>query len=172
MPLKGIAQAGDIVVIRKNGQGIKTFMKGLYTTFKTSTGYWVNAYISDIKNDSVYFKEVIVRQVPTQWGVSRLDTMATIITGLHYLDIVAIPKKRAPFSFIKNGTLFMAAGGGYVALNIVNSAILHYPIFSKQNTPALLTGIAVFGIGKLMHKLHKNVISVGKTYSIHYIKIK
>lgn len=161
-----------MIVIKKNGQSVKTLIKGLYATFKTTTGDWVNAYIYDVKNDSLFFKDIIVRQVPTQWGVPKMDTMATIIRGLHFQDIASVPKRREPFSFIRNGTLFMIGGAGYVGLNVANSAILHYPVFGKDNLPGLAIGAGVFGIGKLMQKLHKDVITVGKKYTIHYIKLK
>ena len=159
-------------MIKHKGQSVKTFMKGLYATFKTTSGGWVNAYVYDLKNDSIFFKDVIVRQVPTQWGVPKMDTMATIIRGLHYQEIASVPKRRESFSFIRNGTLFMIGGAGFVGLNVVNSAILHYPVFDKQNVPGLVAGAGVFGIGKLMQKLHKDVVTVGKKYTIHYIKLK
>jgi hypothetical protein len=166
------AQTGDMIVIKKNEQTIKTFMKGLYASFKTTSGNWVNAYIYDLRNDSIFFKDVIVRQMPTQWGVYRMDTMATVIRGLHYEEIASIPKRNESFSFIKNGTLFMIGGAGYVGLNVVNSAILKYPVLDKRNIPGLVAGAGVFGIGKLMQKLHKNIITVGKKYTLHYIKLK
>ena len=168
-----VGQTGDMIVIKKKGQSVKTFMKGLYASFKTVHGQWINAYVHDLRNDSLFYKEVIVRQVPTQWGVSRMDTMATLYHGLHYTDIVAIPKRRESFAFIRNGSLFMLGGAGFVGLNVVNSAILKYPVFGEDNLPALLTGAGVFGFGLLLQKLHKDVITVGKQkYTIHYLKLK
>jgi hypothetical protein len=167
-----IAQTGNMIVIKKGEQRVKTFMKGLTATFRTTTGDWVNATIHDLKNDSIFFKDIIVRQVATQWGVPRMDTMATIIRGMHYQDIAAVPKRRESFSFIRNGTLFMIGGAGYVGLNVINSAILKYPVFDKENLPGLAAGAGIFGVGKLMQKLHKDIITVGKKYTIHYIKLK
>ena len=168
-----LAQTGDMIIIKKNGVTAKTFMKGLYASFQTTYGDWLNVHVHDVKNDSIFYKEVIVRRVPTQWGVSRMDTMATLIRGMHYTDIVAVPKRREPFSFIRNGTLFMIGGGCFVGLNVANSAILGYPVFGKDNLPGLLVGAGVFGVGKLLQKTHKNIITVGKkNYTIHYVKLK
>jgi hypothetical protein len=166
------AQTGDMIVIKKDGKGVKTFMKGLVATFKTTSGNWVNAQVYDLRNDSIFFKDIIVRQVPTQWGVPRLDTMATVIRGLHYEEISSIPKRAESFSFVRNGTLFMIGGAGYVGLNVVNSAIVPYPLFSKDNTPGLIAGAGVFGLGKLMQKLNKSEITVGKKYTLYYLKLR
>jgi hypothetical protein len=101
-----------------------------------------------------------------------MDTMATIIRGIHYRDIAAVPKRQESFSYMRNGTFLMIGGAGYVGLNVINSAIVKYPVFAKDNIPRLAAGAGVFGVGKLIQKLHKDVITVGKKYTIHYIKLK
>jgi hypothetical protein len=166
------AQTGDMIVIKRKGVSVKTFMKGLYATFRTTGGEFINAQIYDLKNDSIYFKEIIVRQVPTQWGVSRMDTMATVYRGLHYTEIASVPKRKQSFSYLRNGTLLMIGGAGYVGLNVVNSAIVKYPLFSKENAPRLIGGAAAFAVGKLMQKLYKSEIKIGRKNTLHYLKLK
>jgi hypothetical protein len=163
-------QAGDFIVIRKKDQTIRTFFNGSVMRFSTVNGEWFDGRVVDIKNDSLFFREVVVRQVPTPWGVSRLDTMTTYIRKVHYSDIAAIPRRSESFGYIKNGTLLMIGGAGYMALNTVNSAYQHYPLFGRDNLPGLIAAAGVFAIGKTMHKLHKPYLVIGKKYTVRYIK--
>ena len=96
--------------------------------------------------------------------------MSSYIKKVHYNDIVAIPKKHESFSYIKNGTLFMIGGGGYILLNVVNSAYLHYAVFGKKNLPGILAATGTFGAGYLLKKLHKRYITIGNRYSVEYVK--
>lgn len=164
------SQTGDFIVIKKNNQTVKTFFTGSNARFKTISGQWFDGNIIDIRNDSLFFREVIVQQVPTPWGVPRLDTMTTFVRRIYYKDIIAIPKRSESFTYIKNGVLLMVLGGGYAGLNIINSGYQHYAPFGKDNLPNLLTAAGVFGVGKLMQKRHKPYVQIGGKYSMRYIK--
>jgi hypothetical protein len=149
---------------------MRTFLKGSYATFLTSTNGWVQSRIIDIKNDSVLFREVIVRQVATPWGVPNLDTIATPLVSIHYSDIIGVPRGKESFSYIKNGTLPMIGGAGYILLNLVNGAYLNFSPFSKQNLPGVAVATGVFAAGFLLNKLHKPYIKFDKKYSLEYIR--
>lgn len=169
--LEGICQAADFVVVKKKGRSYKTFLKGTYTSFFTTEGEYIQGRILDIRNDSLFFREIIIRQVPTQWGVTRLDTVATPVRSIHYQNIRAIPRQDHSFSYIKNGTLLMIGGGGYILLNLVNGAYLHDPPFSKKNLPGMATATGVLAAGFVMSKLHKPSLRIEKKYTIHYINL-
>ena len=166
------AQTGDMIVLKKKNQTVKTFMKGVPATFVTTSGNLISVFVQDVKNDSLYYKEVIVRQVPTQWGVSKPDTMATLIRGIHYQEIAAVPKRWQSFSYIRDGSIFMIGGAGYLALNVANTIIGSEKLFDKENIPRLVGGAAAFGVGKLMQTLNKKEMVVGKKYTLQYIKLK
>ncbi len=164
------SQAGDFVVIKHKHQSVRTFFIGSLAQFQTNTGEWFNGRIVNIKNDSLFFREVIVRQVPTPWGVTRLDTMTTFTRKIHFSEIVAVPRKAQSFGYIKNGSLFMIGGGGFIGLNLINSIQQRYPPFGKDNLPNLLIAGGVFALGKTMQKLHRPFLTMGKKYKVVYIK--
>jgi hypothetical protein len=165
------SQAGDFIVIRKNNQNIRTFLKGSLIRFITKAGEPIESKILDIRHDSLFFKEVILQRVGTPWGVGRLDTVATPIRQIHYTEIGAVPRKNEAFSYIKNGSLLMIGSGGYIILNVINGAYMHYPPLGKKNRPGLLAAASVFAVGFLQSKLHKPYLEIGKKYSVEYIKL-
>lgn len=165
------AQSSDFIVVKKNGQNFKSFFKGAYATFQINKNEWIASRIADIKNDSIFFREVMVRQVATPWGVPKLDTMTTSLRKIHYHDITAVPRRNESFTFIKDGTLLMMGGGGYMLLNIVNGSYLHYAILGKENLPGLLVATGVFGTGLLLKKLRKPYLLTGKKYRVEYIRM-
>jgi hypothetical protein len=144
-------------------------MGGSMANYQTADGEWFNARIERIGSDSIFFREVMVRQVGTPWGVAKLDTMTTYIRRIYYKDITAIPRQRDGFGFAKNGALFMLAGGGYTALNLINSGYLKYAPFGSENLPQLLTGTGIFATGYLLNRLHKPYLQMGKKYHVEYI---
>jgi len=163
-------QAGDFVLVQKNGRTVKNFFKGANVRFATVGGKWYDARIEKISNDSIFFKEVIIQQVGTSFGVARLDTMTTYMQKVHYRDIVAIPRRKESFSYVKNGTLFMLGGAGYAALNLINSASQAYAPFGRDNLPLLGTAAGVFLVGKVLKKTHRYYLPIGKKYTLRYIR--
>ncbi len=163
------SQAGDFLVIRKNGHSVKTIFGGSMVTFRTTDGEWFNGRVERIDHDSIFFREVIVRQVGTPWGVARLDTMTTFIRKIHYNEVAAIPRRKASFTYIKNGSLLMIGAAGYLALNLVNSSSQHYSFTSRENLKGVYIAGGAFGVGKLLHTLRKPYLFIGKKYSAHYI---
>jgi hypothetical protein len=164
------AQKGDFITIRKKGQTFKTLFTGSMVHFRSVTGDWYNGRIVDIANDTIFFREVIVQQVPTPWGVSRLDTMTTFIRKIHYHDIAAIPRRETSFGYIKNGSLQMIGGAGYMGLNLINSGIQHYAPFGRENRGQLIAAAGVFAVGKLLHTLRKPFLLIGEKYTLTYVK--
>lgn len=164
------SQAGDFVVIKNKNQTVRTFFRGSVAQFQTNTGEWFNGKIVNIQNDSLFFREIIVRQMPTPWGVYRLDTMTTFTRKILFTDIVAIPRKTESFRYIKNGSLLMIGGGGFIGLNLINSIQQRYAPLGKDNLPNLLVAASAFALGKTMQKLRKPYIIMGKKYKVVYIK--
>lgn len=165
------AQAqGDMLVIKKNDISFKTFIAGSYVSFITTNGEAISTNISSIKNDSIFFKELVVRQVMTQFGVPRLDTMASLLRGIHYSEIAAIPKPRK-FSELTVAKLLMVGGAGYLAVNMINSIYLRYPPFAKDNLSNILPAVGAFATGFAVNKLSSRYYIIGKKFSMHYVKL-
>ena len=169
LTLKSYAQIGDMIAIKKKNRTIQSFYKGAQVSFINTNGEWVNCRVSEVRDDSLFYNDIIIRQTATQWGGLRLDTFTLKKQGIHFSEIAGIPRKKESFTFIKNGSIFMIGGAGYIGLNLVNSVYLKDPPLGKDNLPNLLIASGVFGIGKLMNVLRKPYLRVGKKYSVHYI---
>lgn len=168
---EGFSQAGDFISVKKNGRSYTSFYKGAHVRFFTTDGAFVEAFVADIRDDSLFFKPIILRRVGTPWGVTNIDTVATSVKGISYKEVGALPRKNKSFSYIKNGTLLMIGGAGYLLLNLVNGAYLHDPPFGKENLPGMAAATGVFATGFLQSKLHKPIIQMGKKYTVHYINL-
>jgi hypothetical protein len=162
---------GDIIIIKKNDVPVKSFFSGGMAVFKTTSGEWINSRIMDIRDDSIFFKEVVIRQVMTQFGVTRMDTMTSYSRSLHYTEIAGIPKSKDRLH-IKPESLMMIAGGGYAALNLVNSGLLHYAPFGRDNRPKLLPAVGVFAAGYIISRFRKDFLPIGKKYTLHYVRLR
>lgn len=148
------------------------YMKGSPISFATKDGHWQSGIIEDIKKDSIFYKELIVRQIPTQWGVTRLDTTISFMYKIHFNDIEGFPRVKESFGFVKNGNLFMIGAAGYTALNLINAGYLRYAPLGTDNRGNLITAAGVFGVGFLLHKLHRPLLYLGKKYTLHYVMLR
>ena len=158
---------GDLILIKKNNLPFKTYMAGTAVSFITTTGEEITTRITAIRNDSLFFKEIIMRQVMTQWGVPKLDTVATFMRGIHYTEIAALPKPRK-FSQLSISKLLMVGGAGYIAVNLINSIYLKYPPFAKDNLSNILPAAGAFATGFVISKLTSPYYTIGKKYQVVY----
>src|SRR4051812_10020112 len=95
---RGYTQSIDFIILKKGNQTVATYFAGRSIKFTTNTGAQVEADIAGIKNDSLFLKEYLIRQVPTQLGVYILDT-STYFTQYYYKDIKAIEKSGRHFDW-------------------------------------------------------------------------
>lgn len=163
------AQSGNMILVKKKQKTIYILLPGTHSTFKSADGQWHNAVITSLKNDTVFFREQVIRQVPAGWGAFRLDTMSLAVQKLHFKDLVAFPRKNNSFSYIKNGNLLMIGSVGFIGLNIVNGQYLDYSITDRKNLAGLLAAVGVFGVGKLLRYFYKPYITIQRRYSLTYI---
>lgn len=162
---------GDLILIKKNNLPFKTYMAGTAANFITTYGEAINTRIAFIKNDSLFFNELNVRQVMTQWGVPRLDTIAIYFRGIHYSEIAALPKPKK-FSQLSISKLLMVGGAGFIAVNLVNSIYLNYPPFASDNLSKILPAAGAFATGFVISKLTSPYYTIGKKYTVEYSKLR
>jgi hypothetical protein len=108
--ISGIAQASDFISIRKkNNRTVKTYFPGVAITFQTTFFKMVEGQIVQIKNDSVFVKQWDIRIVPTNLGVTVVDTAGSYITSVHYKEIKVVywDKRKKLHEYITNGSLLM-----------------------------------------------------------------
>ncbi|HEY5407828.1 MAG TPA: hypothetical protein VIJ92_12105 [Ginsengibacter sp.] len=170
--VSAIAQASDLLILKKNNRTLQTFFPGNEIIFNTSTRYF-DAYIQSINHDSLFLIQYDVRQVPTSLGIYMLDTVGTYPFAINYKEITGFGKNgNKKFDWSASGGALL---GGGALLTIVG---LGTWIFTKPNTqyyasPYLVGGAALLaGIGYLLAKSGGKKMALGKKYSLVYIPVK
>ena len=164
------AQVGgaDMVVLRnKQGRTIKSYFRGMPIDFGDLSGREVMGIVRKVDRDTIFIQQYDIRQAYTQWGTSVLDTVTAYLLKYHYNEISWIRKPSENFEFVRNGTIFMIGGTGYLLLHVFNAAYLKEPVI--WSTVAIAGGIAAGGF--LMHKLRKKKYMIGRNYHMEYIDI-
>lgn len=170
----GFSQASDFISIRKkNNRTVKTYFPGVTIKFQTTYFRMVEGYILKINNDSVFVKEWDIRVVPTNLGVTMVDTAGSFVTGVHYKEIKVVywDKRKKVHELITDGTILMIGGTGYAALNIINGGILGESITDSDNLKKLGIALGVAGTGFLLKKLTGKEARFERKYRVHYIKM-
>lgn len=160
----------DLLILKKNDRKIESFYPGSEIDFSTAERYF-EAYITAIKNDSLFLVQYNVQHVLNSINVYILDTVSEYHFAINYHEIVSIGKKRKGFDLNASGaTLF---GGGI----LLTTAGLVTWIFSKPHTryyasPQLVIGSAVLaGVGYILMKSGNKTMVLGKKYTLTYIKV-
>jgi hypothetical protein len=162
----------DILVVRKHNQNIAQYYAGRNITFFTEGMEVVRGYVKNISHDTIYMNQYETRMAITMFGTYQLDTIAVYHVKYNYHEIIAFPKEES-FSFIKDGSLFMIAGAGYAALNLINAATQkNQMVGGTDNIIKLSAAAVVFGVGFLLKKMNKNYMPIGHKYKILYLSMK
>jgi len=169
LPFAAFAQS-DILVLKKRNKLVQSFYPGSQIYYSTALGFR-DAYIKDIKKDSLFLVQYDVRTVMTNLGVYMLDTVAAYPYAISYKDITAIGKHTG--GFIKNSGAALFGGGTLLTAAGLVSWVLAKPNTRYYARPELVGGAAVLaGVGFLMMKADKRSMPVGKKYSLQYISTR
>lgn len=161
----------DFLLVKKRNKTVASYYTGNPITFRTTSGQWVDAYINKIINDTLYIKEFELVRYVNAWGMPAVDTMWRNRRKITTKDMAAFPRKSQSVNYIKDGTLFQVASGGYILLNVINTLSDGDAIFENNNGMRLGIAAVVFAIGTLMHSSRSPVIEIGKKYRLQYIKM-
>jgi len=150
-----ISQVSDLLSVKKkSGAVIKTFIAGMPIVFITKNGMTVDGTIIAMRNDSVFVSIYDIGNIPTNMGVMVTDTIATYHVGVSYKEIKCVEVyTRRHFLRGNIGKILMLGGGGYFALNVINSAVLHEPVFEQSNVKNLGIALGVFAVGYVSNRL-------------------
>ena len=163
-----VAQA-DILLLQKNDQTIKTWVKGSYISFQFSSYQWINGIIKMIRNDSISVRQMEIRTIPDRFGFPTIDTAWFGTIKLHINEIRAVPKKAKWGEFIVNGSLLKLGSLAYIFLNLVNGFILNQSNSTGANVTNIGIAGGVFIVGTIIKATHKKYIQMGKKYSMKTI---
>jgi hypothetical protein len=161
----------DYIIFKKRYKTIRNYFAGSYITFQLNNGQWQEGTITRIAHDSMWMKQQQIQLVGKGFG-SEIDTVTFGYNKLAIADIVAMPRPKESWSFIKNGTLFKLAGGAYIALNVINGFGKGAdPLFGSRNLPKLITAASVYAVGTALGLLYKPYARIAKKYRIQYVQL-
>jgi hypothetical protein len=171
------AQQSDFIILKKkNNRTLKTYASGSFIMAETSSGFVLNGYIEDIRNDSIYIHQEETKLMNKGFGM-ELDTIRYSI-GLPVSQIMRYYYQGYNWGGRKKGfvqvtlpRLMMLGGFGYTALELVNTAYRKESITSN-NKPVALGTAAAIGLAGLIWKNwgeHRKNANSGK-YRVVYVK--
>ena len=146
------SQLSDFIVVKKkNGRTIGTFMAGKAIVFKTNTGDYIDGQIEAIRDDSIFVITYKIRTVPTNLGVTIVDTVSRSVFATNYRNISRVKiNDRSDREKGLVGSLLMVGGSGYILLNSINSAGHGEPFTEKQNLRNLGIAAGAVALGYLV----------------------
>lgn len=179
--LATLAQPSDYIVLKKkNNRTLKTYFPGTFISAATYTGFNLNGFIKQIKNDSLFIEQLEIRQVPTQFGTPILDTTIHTIR-LHYTEIRAFyytnarPRDGSRMKRSFAGGLLPAimtrAGTAFIALELVNTAYRGESLSEGNKLTLLGVAAGVAAIGFLWQQLQNRTVDAGQKYKVIYVSM-
>ncbi|MBZ5859044.1 hypothetical protein [Flavihumibacter profundi] len=169
--VQGQIQMSDFISLKKmNGKHVATYFKGSYIIFQHVNGQQIEGLIDAIRNDSVFVRQWQIQTYMTTLGTTKVDTVGYFVHKMHYKEIrTIIPDKKESWRFVKNGSIFMIGGLGYVALNLINAAYLHEPVNDPANMRSLGIALGVATGGFILNRIYRKKEREGKKYKIEYV---
>jgi hypothetical protein len=165
--LQAFSQTSDVLLLKKNNKTIERYFAGTNIDLTTINGVYISATITKIKNDSLFLKQFVIRQIPTQLGVYVLDTVATYYYQYHYNQIKAIGKTGSRFNL--SGSAASLIGGG--ALLTLAGGVVFLIDREKFSPGLMIASVSLAAIGYVMAKTGGRGMVIGKKYSFVYLGI-
>lgn len=162
---KSFSQVSDFILLKNRDRTMATWFTGTDIRFTDKSGAYIEGKITAIKNDSIFLKQYIIRQLPTQLGVYILDTTYYYYQN-NYNQIKAIGKSGRHFDWAGSGAVLM--GGGI--LLTVASGVVYLADNNKFSPELLVAAVGLTGVGYLLSKQTGKGMVIGKKYSLLYVK--
>ena len=161
------SQSADFILFKKKNRTIGSYYTGNNIAFTNKDGNYIEAKITDIKHDTLFLRQFIVQQVPTNFGVYILDTVGSYRYQYHYNQIKAIGRTGRKFNTSGSGAALM--GGGIVLA--IASAVVYVADRNKFSPQLLVASVGLGGIGYLMTRFGGKGMVIGKKYSLVYVDV-
>lgn len=154
---------------------MKSYFPGSYISATTYSGFQLNGFIKDIRNDSVFLEQQEVFQVGTPYGVPRLDTIVHVIR-LHYTEINQFyfskggGRPRKGFTEVTLPRLMIIGGVGFIVLELVNTAYRGESISDHNKIPSLAIAAGIAAAGLIWQQVQKQKTKAGGKFTVVYVK--
>jgi hypothetical protein len=148
IPLISFTQT-DVLILQKDGRNIKSYEPGMPIMMHTIYDQWLEGNITDLRNDSIF-----INNIP-----------------FHVHEIDGIRKNFSRLNLQSNGTILIIAGGGVLALNVINGIYTNEPAGSWIKPSGWITAGALIVAGILMKSARYKNYPIGKKYQLHYLNM-
>jgi hypothetical protein len=162
------SQSADFIILKKHGKTVETFYAGSNIAFTTTSGAYINGQINQVKDDTIYLQEFIIRYLPTNFGTYIVDTAGSYHYKFNYKQIAAIGKEEKRGFNTKGSGAALLGGGTVIALA---SGVVYLVDRKKFSAPLLIGGAALATAGYFMAKGKHNGIAIGKKYKLVYMSV-
>ena len=156
----------DFLVLKKRNKTIDRYFEGNTINCRLRGNEWIRALIITITKDSIFLKPFQEAQFLNAIGIPYSDTLWANRRKIAISSIDAFPREDESFQYIKNGAIFQIAGGGYIALNVINTLSAGDQLFDDNNGTNLAIAAGVLAIGTIMHITYSPYIRLGKKYKL------
>jgi hypothetical protein len=163
--IQSFAQSSDFILFKNKDRTMATWFTGTDIKFTDKNGAYIEGKITAIRNDSLFIKQYLIRQIPTQLGVYILDTTYYYYQN-NYNQIKSIGKSGRHFDWAASGGVLM--GGGI--LLTVASGVVYLADNSKFSPELMIAAVGLTGVGYLLSKQSGKGMVIGKKYSLVYIQ--
>jgi hypothetical protein len=163
--IQSFAQSSDFILFKNKDRTMATWFTGTDIRFTDKNGAYLEGKIIAIRNDSIFLKQYIIRQLPTQLGIYILDTTYYYYQN-HYNQVKAIGKSGRHFDWAASGGVLM---GGGILLTVASGVV--YLADNKKFSPELLiAAVGLTGVGYLLSRQAGKGMVIGKKYSLLYVR--
>lgn len=174
LPIVIQAQGGDILLLQKNHKTVRTWFTGSNIVFFTADHTPVSATIDSLKNDTLFMAQYETRLKTNSLGITVRDTIFKYKLVFSLSDIYSVPANRRGSNVLGSGIIFMVAGAGYLALNVINTIAEGEKVFGDDNIPRLVLGGSLLAVGVLQRMLHshRQEYRIGKKFRFKTLNSK
>ena len=164
--ITSFAQSADFIILKKNNRTVQTFYSGSDIAFISIRGAFVNARINQVKNDTLFLQEFVVRKLPTTFGTYILDTAGSYHYQYHYKEIKTIGRAEKT-NFDVRGSGAALLGGG--VLLTLGSGIVFLADRKKFSAPLLIAAASLATAGYFMSRGKSSGMTIGNKYRLVYM---
>ena len=168
LPLSGLCQPSDFLILKKNKKPLKYFYAGSQIQFVSTNGAYRDALINQIKNDTLYIQEFLVQRLATSFGSYFIDTVGSFRYSYHYNQVGSFGKAQKK-GFNVSGSGAALLGGG--TLLTLASGVSYLADKEKFSPQLLIASAGLATAGYFMSRTGKKGMVIGKKYKLQYMNM-
>src|SRR4030095_14313544 len=161
------AQQSDYIVLKKrNGRPLKSYYAGVFISAVTNSGFTINGYITDIRNDSIFVQQEVTKLAPTEFG-TKIDTVRFTFGVLYYeigkFNYSGTQRfgKKKGFVEVAVPKLMIIGGLGFIALELVNTVYRGESLNEHNKLASIGIAAGVAAAGFIWQRLQNKNDEVG-----------